>query len=112
MEEEEKLSSHLMKLAGARIVCPYPRLNLDLLWRQWELPIVKRHTEVQYIRLILMIKSLIHISICGTRIGYLVMRVILIAVPKEETTPRTTQVIFLKKHQRNKIRSLGQSFFC
>ena len=32
-----------------------------------------------------MVKSLINISICGTRIGYLVMRVILIAVPKEET---------------------------
>ena len=45
MEEDEKLSSHLMKLEGARIVYPYPKLNSDNLWRQWELPIVKRHTE-------------------------------------------------------------------
>ena len=45
MEEDEKLSSHLMMLEGVRIVCPYPRLNLDPLWRQWELTIVKRHTE-------------------------------------------------------------------
>ena len=44
MEEDEILSSHLMKLEGVRIVCPYPKLNLDTLWRQWELPIVKRHT--------------------------------------------------------------------
>ena len=98
-----------MKLEGVRIVCPYPRLNLDPLWRQWELPIVKRHIEGQYIRLILMVKSLINISICGTRIGYLVMRVILIAVPEEETMSRITQVIFLKKkpaQQNQKFREI------
>ena len=34
VEEDKKLSSHLMKLEGVRIVCPYPRLNLDPLWKQ------------------------------------------------------------------------------
>ena len=34
VEEDKKLSSHLMKLEGVRIVFPYPRLNLDPLWRQ------------------------------------------------------------------------------
>ena len=30
-----------MKLEGVGIVSPYPRLNLDPLWRQWELYICK-----------------------------------------------------------------------
>ena len=47
MEDDEKLSSHFMKLEGVHIVCPYPRLNLYPLWSQWELTIVKRHTEGQ-----------------------------------------------------------------
>ena len=45
VEEDKKWSSHLMKLEGVRIVCPYPKLNLDTLWRQWELPIVKRQGQ-------------------------------------------------------------------
>ena len=51
MEEDEKLSCHLMKLEGVRIVCPYPRLNLDPLLRQWELPIVKEARTINKIEL-------------------------------------------------------------
>ena len=34
-EEGKKLSRNLMQLEVVGIVCPYPRLNLDPLWRQW-----------------------------------------------------------------------------
>ena len=100
-----------MKLEGVRIVCTYPKLNLDTLWRQWEMPIVKSHTEGQQIRLSLMVKSLINIFIFGTRIGYLVMRVIMIAVPKEETTSRITQVIVLRKTSAQKNQKFGAIVF-
>ena len=58
-----------------------------------------------------MVKSLINLSICGTRIGYLVMRVILIAVPKEETTSRITQVIFLRKTSAQQNQKFGAIVF-
>ena len=58
-----------------------------------------------------MVKSLINISICGTRIGYLVMRVILIAVLKEETISRTTQVIFLRKTSAQQNQKFGAIVF-
>ena len=35
VEEDEKLSSNLIKLEGVTIVFTYPILNLDPLWRQW-----------------------------------------------------------------------------
>ena len=54
-----------------------------------------------------MVKSLINISVCGTQIGYLVMRVILIAVPKEETTSRITQVIFLRNTSAQQNQKFG-----
>ena len=46
-EQYKKMSRPFMKLEGIGIVCPYPRLDLDPLWRQWELPIVNSHTEGQ-----------------------------------------------------------------
>ena len=58
-----------------------------------------------------MVKSLINLSICGTRIGYLVMRVIMIAVPKEETTSRITQVIFLRKTSAQQNQKFGAIVF-
>ena len=58
-----------------------------------------------------MVKSLINISICGTRIGFLVMRVILIAVPKEETTSRITQVIFLRNTSAQQNQKFGAIVF-
>ena len=58
-----------------------------------------------------MVKSLINISICGTRIGYLVMRVILIAVPKEDTTSRINQVIFLRKTSAQQNQKFGAIVF-
>ena len=54
-----------------------------------------------------MVKSLINLSVCGTRIGYLVRRVILIAVPKEETASRITQVIFLRKTSAQQNQKFG-----
>ena len=59
----------------------------------------------------LMVKSLINISICGTRIGFLVMRFILIAVPKKETTSRITQVIFLRKTPAQQNQKFGAIVF-
>ena len=58
-----------------------------------------------------MVKSLINLSICGTRIGYLVMRVIMIAVPKEETTSRITEVIFPGKTSAQKNQKFGGNHF-
>ena len=58
-----------------------------------------------------MVKSLINIFIFGTRIGYLVMRVIMIAVPKEETTSRITQVIFLRKTSAQQNQKFGAIVF-
>ena len=58
-----------------------------------------------------MVKSLINISICGTRIGYLVMRVVLIAVPKEETTSWITHVIFLRMTSAQKNEKFGAIIF-
>ena len=58
-----------------------------------------------------MVKSLINLSICGTRIGFLVMRVILIAVPKEETMSRITQVIFLRKASAQQNQKFGAIVF-
>ena len=57
------------------------------------------------------VKSLINLSICGTQIGYKEMRVILIAVPKEETTSRITQVIFLRKTSAQKNQKFGAIVF-
>ena len=58
-----------------------------------------------------MVKSLINLSICGTRIGHLVMRVILISVPKEETKSRITQVIFLIKTLAQQNQKFGAIVF-
>ena len=55
--------------------------------------------------------QLINISIFGTRIGYLVMRVILISVPKEETTSRITKVIFLRKTSAQQNQKFGAIVF-
>ena len=57
-----------------------------------------------------MVKSLINLSICGTRIGYVVMRVI-IAVPNKETTSRITQVIFLRKTSAQQNQKFGAIIF-
>ena len=46
-EEEGKIAKAFDGVVGSRYFFPYQRLNLDPLWRQWELPIVKRHTEGQ-----------------------------------------------------------------
>ena len=62
-------------------------------------------------RLSLMVKSIINISICGTRIGFLVMRVVMIAVPIEETTSRITQVIFLRKTSAQQNQKFGAIVF-
>ena len=61
--------------------------------------------------MILMVKSLINLSVFGTRIGYLVIRVILIAVPKEETTSSITQVIFLIKTSEQQNQKFGAIVF-
>ena len=59
-----------------------------------------------------MVKSLIiNLSICGTQIGYLVMRVILVAVPKEVTTSRITQLIFLRKTSAQQNQKFGAIIF-
>ena len=58
-----------------------------------------------------MVKSLIDLSICGTQIGYLVMIVILIAVMKEKTTSRITQVIFLRKTSAQQNQKFGAIVF-
>ena len=58
-----------------------------------------------------MVKYLINISIYGTRIGYLVMRVILIAVPKGETTSRITQVVFMRKTSAQQNQKFGTIVF-
>ena len=58
-----------------------------------------------------MVKSLINLSICVTQIGYLVMRVFLIAVPKEETKSRITQVIFMRKTSAQKNQKFGAIVF-
>ena len=58
-----------------------------------------------------MVKSLINLYICGTCIGYVVMIGIPIAVPKEETTTRITQVIFLRKTSAQKnLKFVGNRF--
>ena len=72
---------------------------------------MNRHTEVQQIRLRLIVTSLINLFICGTWIGYLVMIVIMIAVPMEETTSRITQVIFLRKTSAQHNQKVGAIFF-
>ena len=46
-EKDETLSMHLMKLEGVAIIFPHIRLKLDPLLRQWNIPIVKRHTKGQ-----------------------------------------------------------------
>ena len=58
-----------------------------------------------------MVKSIINLSICGTRIGYLVMRVIMIDVTKEETTSRITQVIFLRNISAQQNQKFGAIVF-
>ena len=44
-KRKKNLSRPLMKLDGVGIDSPYPRLDLDPLYRQWELSMVKIHTE-------------------------------------------------------------------
>ena len=58
-----------------------------------------------------MVKYLINIPICGTWIEYLVMRVILIAVPKVETTSRKTQLILLRKKPAQQNQKVGAIIF-
>ena len=58
-----------------------------------------------------MVKSLINLSVCGTQIGYLVMIVVLISVPKEETTSKITQVIFLRKTSAQQNQKFGAIVF-